>query len=84
MNSDAQLVIEELVREVGAVVKCGACHGEEVRPGDESAERMAYARATNDWKAGYFGRMEREETLQLVASELDAVPHECRVCSANI
>ena len=80
MKGNCLMVAEELVRVVGAIVKCPACHGYDIRV--EDREPKAYARATNAWKDGSFGRMEREEVIRLVTSELDAAPLSCSSCSS--
>lgn len=80
MKGNHLIVLEELVKEVGLVVMCPSCHGYEVRAFDESGERMAYARATELWKSGSFGRMEREQVIRLVEDQINAYPHECPAC----
>ena len=72
MKGNTLVVVEELLRQVGAVVKCSACHGYDIRAFDDNAERIAYQRATNAWQDGSFGRVDREKVIRLVKSELDA------------
>ena len=84
MKGDYLIVVEKLVKEDGAVLRCLTCHGYDIRAFDERAERMAYARATNAWKDGAFdGRMGREDVLRLVREVLEASSRCCRACSAT-
>jgi hypothetical protein len=51
-------------------VKCSGCGEYDISAGDDAAERNAYARATNAWKAGErgFRGMSREEVMETVKS----------------
>jgi hypothetical protein len=71
-------------KDVGAIVKCSGCGEYDVSAGDEAAERKAYARATNVWKAGAargFRGMSREEVMEEVESALQDAG-DCPRCSA--
>ena len=70
MKGDMLIVAEELLKDVGAVVKCQACHAEYVHV--EDRKRLAYTRATTAWQDGRFGRMDRQEVIRLVTDTLGA------------
>lgn len=82
MKGDDQVVLDELLQEVGMAAPCSLCHRERIRTYDGNAQRMAYARATNLWKAGRFRGMSRDEVIRLVKDELEDLPNKCPICSS--
>lgn len=83
MNSDTMETAVQCCEDAGAIVKCSGCGEYDVVAGDDAAERNAYARATNAWKAGErgFRGMSRKEVMEAVKSALlDA--GDCPRCSA--
>lgn len=83
MKGDDQIVLDEMLNDVGVASSCSACHRERIRAYDENAERMAYARATNLWKEGRFRGMSRQELIRLVKDALEDLPDKCPVCSSS-
>ena len=84
MNSDTVLTAEQCAKDAGAIVSCPICHGCDIDAGDDDANRMAYARATEEWKAGGrgFRGMDREEVMDVVKSVLQDALIECPSCKA--
>ena len=82
MNSDTKLTVEELTKDVGAVVPCSRSGNCDVDAGDSEAEKMLYARATNLWKDGdrTFRNMSREDVVSFVKIVLDEAPFHCPGC----
>jgi hypothetical protein len=72
VNSDTMETAVQCCKDAGAIVKCSGCGEYDVSAGDDAAERNAYARATNAWKAGErgFRGMSREEVMDEVKSAL--------------
>jgi len=83
VDSDTMEAAVQCCKDAGAIKKCPGCGEYDVSAGDDAAERNAYARATNQWKAGVrgFRGMSREEVLDEVKSALQDAG-ECPRCSA--
>lgn len=84
MNSDTRETAEQCAKEAGAIISCPVCGNHDVLADDDEAERNAYARATNELKAGVrgFRGMEREEVMAIVKSVLNDANIECPSCGA--
>jgi hypothetical protein len=83
MNSDTDILIQEILEESGAIKKCPICFGHMIDAEDGDAEHIAYGMATNAWKAkerGFRG-MNREEVVSLLKQALARTPHTCPDCS---
>ncbi len=82
MNSDTQILVDEILAKSGAVEKCSICHNYLIHAWDDDAEKMAYGMATNAWKSGErgFRGMAREEVLGLAKRALDSAPSKCPSC----
>jgi hypothetical protein len=82
LNSDTEILVEQILAESGAVADCPVCHGSKLRTGDDEAESRAYALATNAWKDGQrgFRNMEREEVVSMVKRALLRTGSTCREC----
>lgn len=82
VNSDTMETAIECCKEAGAIVKCPNCGEYDISAGDNTAERNAYARATNAWKMGVrgFRGMTREEVISEVKSALEDAGR-CPRCS---
>ncbi len=84
MNSDTMEIAEQCAKDAGAIVPCATCGNSDVSAGDAEAESGAYARATNEWKAGGrgFRSMSREEVMGVVKLVLQDANIECPSCRA--
>jgi hypothetical protein len=82
MNSDTEILVEQILAESGAVADCPVCHGPKLRTGDDEAESRAYAIATNAQKDGErgFRNMEREEVVSVVRQALLRMYSTCPEC----
>ncbi len=85
MNSDTEILVDQILAELGAVAKCSVCHGFLLRTYDGDAEGMAYAMATNAWKDGQrgFRGMEREEVTSMIKKALIHTPSGCPSCNGE-
>jgi hypothetical protein len=82
MNSDTDILVDEILAKCGALTKCPICQNFMVLADDKDAERMAYAVATNAWKDGArgFRNMEREEVTAMIERALIHAPSKCQSC----
>jgi len=82
INSDTEILIDEILAKSGAVEKCSICGSYMIATEDGDAEKMAYGMATNAWKDGDrgFRGMEREEVITLVNRAIVHAPSECPSC----
>ena len=83
MKGDYELVMRDLLLNIGVIAPCRVCGCDGVWADDENAAQMAYARAVNLQKDGCFGRMEREDVMHLVKDELDGIPRNCPACARS-
>ena len=84
MNSHTMETLERCAREAGAIEPCSLCGGYDVYVGDDEADRMTYAMATNAWKAGdsgFRGMGEPAQVSAVVKQFLDAANDRCPSCS---
>jgi len=81
MNSETREVIDECIREAGAVVRCPICHTYDVWADDSDAERQVFAFVTNRWKDGAFRGESREAILEATKAALNDVNIDCPGCS---
>ncbi len=83
MNSDTRLTVEEIAKEVGAVVPCQGCGNYDIYADDPDADGMAYARATNYWndQDRAFRGMTREEVMRVVKAVLSSASYDCPSCA---
>ncbi len=85
VNSETMTTIEELAISVGAIVECPVCHESNFHAGDDYAERMTYARATQalkDEDRGLRG-LQREKVTGFVKSVLDHASFKCPRCEIH-
>jgi hypothetical protein len=82
LNSDTEILVEQILAEAGAVTDCPVCHGSKLRTGDDEAEARAYAIATNAWKDRErgFRNMEREEVVSIIKQALLRARSTCPEC----
>jgi hypothetical protein len=82
MNSETQILVDEILAKSGVVEKCSICGNYMVATEDGDAEKMAYGMATNQWKDGErgFRGMEREEVTALVNRGIAHAPSKCPSC----
>jgi hypothetical protein len=83
MNSDTDILVDEILAKSGARTKCPICQNSMVLAEDADAEKMAYRMATNAWKddeRGFCG-MEREEVMDMIKQALIRTPSKCPSCS---
>ena len=84
MNSDTMETAEQIAKDNGAIVACPICGSYDICADDDEADRMTYAQATNDWRAGVrgFRGMSREDVMGVVKSVLDDALISCPGCKA--
>ena len=82
MNSDTDILIEEIIIKSGAVTKCSRCGNFLLDAYDDDAEKVAYGMATNAWKDGQrgFRGMEREEVVAKMEQALKRTRSKCPSC----
>jgi hypothetical protein len=80
MNAHVQIACEEIAQRAQAVVKCSICRNYYISAGDDDAEAMAYAMATNECKRGAFRTSTLEETRGVMAAVLRNANYRCPSC----
>jgi hypothetical protein len=80
MNAHVQIALEEIAQQAQAVVKCRICGNNYVSAGDEEAESIAYAMATNACKRGDFRSATLEEIRGAMKSVLRDANDRCPSC----
>jgi hypothetical protein len=81
-NSDTVETAEQCAKNAGAIVLCEICQGNYIVSGDSGARSMAYAYATQEWKAGSrgFRGMDRKEVMRSVQDVLEDADTNCPSC----
>ncbi len=85
MNSNTEIEVEEIAKRVGAIVTCPVCFSYDLHAGDDDADRLVYAEATNRAKdqitPGFRGGR-TEEARSAVNALLSRYPYQCPGCRA--
>jgi hypothetical protein len=82
MNSDTDILVDEILAKSGALTKCPICQNYMVLAEDDDAEKMAYGMAANARKDGErgFRGMEREDVMDMIKQALIRAPSKCPSC----
>jgi len=80
MNSDTHEQLIVIAKDAGAIRACEICWNHDIASGDGDAKNMAFAMATNAWKAGRFGASPREEIIEAIDDVIRAANHTCPSC----
>ncbi|MBS4011085.1 MAG: hypothetical protein KGZ72_10055 [Roseovarius sp.] len=80
MNSETRLIIDECIKDAGAVTPCDICGNYDVWADDDDAEKLAYAYVTQKWKDGAFRGEGREAIMEQVKLALNDVNLDCPGC----